>query len=110
MQVVLATAGKLIPYQRPTYRSVEVRDGRESEQRRRIFDNPREELGRMIVGAVLAVQAKEPIEPVEPAPSGKCVAEAMGRPRCTVQCENPRDCTATVEPVRAVDNGDGVIS
>jgi hypothetical protein len=85
-EVVLVTAGKLIPYQRPTYRSVEVRDGREHDQRRRIFDNPREELGRMIVGAVLAVQAKT-AEPVEPKP---------------VEPDEPTP--------PAVDNGDGVIS
>jgi predicted metal-dependent phosphoesterase TrpH len=34
-EIVLVTAGKLIPYQRPTYRSVEVRDERANEQRLR---------------------------------------------------------------------------
>jgi hypothetical protein len=42
--VVLRVAAMLLPYQRPTYRSIEVRTDHIDGDRRRLFDNLREEL------------------------------------------------------------------
>jgi hypothetical protein len=116
--VVLRVAAMLLPYERPTYRSIEVRTDHIEGDRRRMFDNPREELNRLILGAVLTVQARmdAAAPPPEASSDGKqrgngrmCVAEAMGRPRCVGICENPRDCSSAPEPA-PVDNGDGVLS
>jgi hypothetical protein len=38
--VVLRVAAMLLPYQRPTYRSIEVRTDHIDGDRRRLFDNP----------------------------------------------------------------------
>jgi hypothetical protein len=94
--LVLRTAALLLPYQRPTYRSIEVRTERLEDDRRRVFDNPREELGRMIIGAVLAVQARMGAAP-----------DAAGTPEDRQMTPAEASNDATPAPV---DNGDGVLS
>jgi hypothetical protein len=118
----------LLPYQRPTYRSIEVRTDRGLEERQtRYIGDPAERLAQIVVGAIIAqsgatvtpsdatngaqnATSAAPDAAVTPRSNGRmCVAEAMGRPRCVGFCENPRDCCVPPEPA-PVDNGDGVIS
>jgi len=75
--VVLRVASMLLPYQRPTYRSIEIRDERGAEDRRRIFDDPRQEFNRLIIGAVAAVRARMDA----PDAAGKPEDRQMGMPR-----------------------------
>jgi hypothetical protein len=110
MNIVMRAASMLLPYQRPTYRSIEVRTDRGlEEQRTRYVGDPAERLVQIVVGAIHA-QPDIPDAAGTPRSNGRmCVAEAMGRPRCVGRCENPRDCTVEPEP-EPVDNGDGVMS
>jgi hypothetical protein len=53
--LVLRTASILLPYQRPTYRSIEVRTDRGLEERQtRYIGDPAERLAQIVVGAILA--------------------------------------------------------
>jgi hypothetical protein len=94
MNVVLRTAAMLLPYQRPTYRSIEVRTEHGIEQRQtRYIGDPAERLAQIVVGAILA-------QPDVPA-SVNTGAEAV----------NSSSDAGAPEPAPApVDNGDGVIS
>jgi hypothetical protein len=90
--VVLRTAALLLPYQRPTYRSIEVRTDKGLEERAtRYIGDPAERLAQIVVGAIIA-------QPDATAPVKKD-AEAPNSPS-----------DAAAAPAEPVDNGDGVIS
>jgi hypothetical protein len=92
--VVLRVASLLLPYQRPTYRSIEVRTDRGlEEQRTRYVGDPAERLAQIVVGAILAQPDAVAPQPV------KTEAEAVNN-----------HAEAGTAPAPAVDNGDGVIS
>jgi hypothetical protein len=53
--VVLRVAAMLLPYQRPTYRSIEVRTDKGLEERAtRFIGDPAERLAQIVVGAIIA--------------------------------------------------------
>jgi hypothetical protein len=53
--LVLRVASMLLPYQRPTYRSIEVRTDRGLEERQtRYIGDPAERLAQIVVGAIIA--------------------------------------------------------
>jgi hypothetical protein len=53
--IVLRVASMLLPYQRPTYRSIEVRTDKGIEARAtRFIGDPAERLAQIVVGAILA--------------------------------------------------------
>jgi hypothetical protein len=55
MNVVLRTAAMLLPYQRPTYRSIEVHTDKGIEERQtRYIGDPAERLAQIVVGAIIA--------------------------------------------------------
>jgi hypothetical protein len=96
MNVVMRAAGMLLPYQRPTYRSIEVRTDRGLEERQtRYIGDPAERLAQIVVGAIRA----QPDATI--APSGA----TNGAKNAT--SDAPDGAEAPPEPV---DNGDGVIS
>jgi hypothetical protein len=78
MNVVLRTAAMLLPYQRPTYRSIEVRTDRGlEEQRTRYVGDPAERLVQIVVGAIRARPDAVSQEHI----AGYRAAEAARRPR-----------------------------
>jgi hypothetical protein len=90
--VVLRTAALLLPYQRPTYRSIEVRTDHGIEKRKtRYIGDPAERLAQIVVGAIIAQPdaVATPATPQEPASATSGEA---------------------AEAIEPVDNGDGVIS
>jgi hypothetical protein len=94
MNVVLRTAAMLLPYQRPTYRSIEVHTDKGIEERQtRYIGDPAERLAQIVVGAILA----QP-DVVMPATAGPPPSKAS------------TDTETGATPAPAVDNGDGVIS
>jgi hypothetical protein len=124
--LVLRTAALLLPYQRPTYRSIEVHTDKGIEERQtRYIGDPAERLAQIVTGAIIAQSdmvvpeaSNDTQNPSNDAPDAAgtprsngrmCVAEGMGRPRCVGICENPRDCACAPAPA-PVDNGDGVLS
>src|SRR5262245_12254432 len=83
MNVVMRAASMLLPYQRPTYRSIEVRTDKGLEERAsRYIGDPAERLAQIITSAIIS-QPDIPMPTHRPQPDG------------------------APEPV---DNGDGVIS
>jgi hypothetical protein len=95
MNVVLRTAAMLLPYQRPTYRSIEVHTDRGlEEQRTRYVGDPAERLVQIVVGAIRAQpDAVVPTTRPQNAPADADVTT-----------------TGPQAPAEPVDNGDGVIS
>jgi hypothetical protein len=96
--VVLRTAALLLPYQRPTYRSIEVRTDKGIEERAsrfgRFVGDPAERLAQIVVGAIIAQpDAVVPTTRPQDAPADAGVAT-----------------TKPQAPAEPVDNGDGVIS
>jgi hypothetical protein len=92
--VVLRTAALLLPYQRPTYRSIEVRTDKGIEERAsRFVGDPAERLAQIVTSAIIA----QP-DAVVP-PSAAATKE---------NCADGPDAART--PPEPVDNGDGVIS
>jgi hypothetical protein len=91
--VVLRTAALLLPYQRPTYRSIEVRTDKRIEARRFIGD-PAERLAQIITSAITA----QPDAAVAPAD------------RQMTSSDTSTDAETAATPPEPVDNGDGVIS
>jgi hypothetical protein len=93
--VVLRTAALLLPYQRPTYRSIEVRTDKGIEERQtRYIGDPAERLAQIVVGAIIAQpDAVVPTTRPQDAPADAGVAT-----------------TKPQAPAEPVDNGDGVIS
>jgi hypothetical protein len=89
--VVLRVASMLLPYQRPTYRSIEVRTDRVEDDRRRILDDPREELNRLIMSAALTVRGR---------------MDAAG----TSPAQSSTNAETDAVPTAPVDNGDGILS
>jgi hypothetical protein len=94
--VVLRTAALLLPYQRPTYRSIEVRTDKGIEERAsrfgRFVGDPAERLAQIVTSAIIA----QP-DAVVP-PSAAATKE---------NCADGPDAART--PPEPVDNGDGVI-
>jgi hypothetical protein len=90
--VVLRTAALLLPYQRPTYRSIEVRTDKGIKARRFIGD-PAERLAQIITSAIIA----QPDAAV--APAGQMTSS-----------DTSTDAATGDTPAEPVDNGDGVIS
>jgi hypothetical protein len=84
----------LLPYQRPTYRSIEVRTEHGIEERStRFIGDPAERLAQIVVGAIIA-------QPDIVAPAN--------RPRPDGAAENAEK-TADNPRTEPVDNGDGVL-
>jgi hypothetical protein len=92
--VVLRVASMLLPYQRPTYRSIEVRTDKGIEERQtRYIGDPAERLAQIVVGAILATP------------------EAGNSAEHAVQTADLHRTEPATEPANEpVDNGDGVIS
>jgi hypothetical protein len=93
--VVLRTAALLLPYQRPTYRSIEVRTDKGLEERAtRFIGDPAERLAQIVVGGIIA----QPEDVVVPNTAGTPSQASSDAP------------DAARTPPEPVDNGDGVIS
>jgi hypothetical protein len=100
MNIVMRAASMLLPYQRPTYRSIEVRTDRGlEEQRTRHVGDPAERLVQIVVGAIRA-------QPDAVAPERQMTPSKA--PNGAPDADTPDADCAPDAP--AVDNGDGVIS
>jgi hypothetical protein len=92
--VVLRTAALLLPYQRPTYRSIEVRTDKGIEERAsRFVGDPAERLAQIVTSAIIA----QPDAAVAPADRQMTSSDST-------------DAETAATPPEPVDNGDGVIS
>jgi hypothetical protein len=79
MNIVMRAASMLLPYQRPTYRSIEVRTDRGLEERQtRHIGDPAERLAQIVVGAILA----QP-DVVAPAPTKENCADEKSAEKTT---------------------------
>ena len=103
MNVVMRAASMLLPYQRPTYRSIEVRTDKGIEARAtRFIGDPAERLAQIVVGAILA--QPDVVVPNSKNPGAGAESSMMAAEGRTGDSNSP---TGAIEPV---DNGDGVIS
>jgi hypothetical protein len=94
--LVLRIAALLLPYERPTYRSIEVRTDHGIEKRKtRYIGDPAERLAQIVVGAIIAQ------------PEDVVVPNTAGTPS---QASSDAPDAAGTPPSEPVDNGDGVIS
>jgi hypothetical protein len=91
--VVLRTAALLLPYQRPTYRSIEVHDKGIEERATRFVGDPAERLAQIVTSAIIA----QPDAAVAPADRQMTSSDST-------------DAETAATPPEPVDNGDGVIS